>query len=175
MSRKTFIPNGIDGFLVLKMLVLLYLILTKENIFWPELLKLIFSIVSGQWKTTLKTEFIPYYKFMRLHCSLLQIWFGSSRDSLQGDGLSGLFLLHKFSFLAWNFSLLSPTICLPGNLIIWNSPILNLIKIKSEELDIQFEFRTWVKTKLNQSALQKDCPVLTRFTNHIVKCIVLVR
>ena len=110
---------------------------------------------------------------MRLHCSLLQIWFGSSRDSLQGDGLSGLFLLHKFSF-AWNFSLLSPTICLPGNLIIWNSPILNLIKIKSEELDIQFEFRTWVK--LNQSAVPRDCPVFIRSIrlDHNYKLIVIV-
>ena len=35
-------------------------------------------------------------------------------------------------------------------------PILNLIKIKSEELDIQFEFRTWVKTNLNQSAVKRQ-------------------
>ena len=30
------------------------------------------------------------------------------------------------------------------------SPILNLIKIKSEELDIQFEFRTCIKSCISQ-------------------------
>ena len=58
-------------------------------------------------------------------------------------------------------------------------PILNLIKIKSEELDIQFEFRTWVK--LNQSAVPRDFPVFIRFLrldqNYklIVKILILIK